>query len=145
TPKLGIVWSALPTLDLYANVAEGFRSPAAQQISPSGALGPLGTPGGIANTSISPSKVRSYDLGFTVSASDNWSVAGAVYYTQNEDEIVLTAPDTYSSVGETTRKGFELETRYRFDRQLSVYASYGRILQAEINNPLPGTGARLSV
>lgn len=145
TPKLGIVWSALPTLDLYANVAEGFRSPAAQQISPSGALGPLGTSGGVANTSISPSKVRSYDLGFTASASDNWSVAGAVYYTQNEDEIVLTAPDTYSSVGETTRKGFELETRYRFDRQLSVYASYGRIFQAEINNPLPGTGARLSV
>lgn len=145
TPKLGFVWSALPTLDVYANVAQGFRSPAAQQISPSGTLGPLGAPGGVANTSIAPSKVRSYDLGFTASPSENWAIAGAVYYTENEDEIVLTAPDTYSSVGETTRKGFELEARYRFDPGFSVYASYGRIIEAEIKNPLPGTGARLSV
>ncbi|WP_255176148.1 TonB-dependent receptor [Bordetella genomosp. 5] len=145
TPKLGVVWSALPTLDLYANVAEGFRSPAAQQISPSGTLGPLGARGGAANTSIAPSKVRSYDLGFTASPSENLAVAGAVYYTENEDEIVLTAPDTYSSVGETTRKGFELEARWRATRGFSVYASYGRILEAEIKNPLPGTGARLSV
>ena len=145
TPKLGFVWSALPSLDIYANVAEGFRSPAAQQISPSGTLGPLGAAGGAANTSIAPSKVRSYDLGFTASPAANWAIAGAVYYTENEDEIVLTAPDTYSSVGETTRKGFELEARYRFTRGFSVYASYGRILEADIKNPLPGTGARLSV
>lgn len=145
TPKLGFVWSALPALDIYANMAEGFRSPAAQQISPSGTLGPLGAPGGVANTSIAPSKVRSYDLGFTASPSENWAIAGAVYYTENEDEIVLTAPDTYSSVGETTRKGFELEARYRFNPGFSVYASYGRIIEAEIKNPLPGTGARLSV
>ncbi|MFD4840689.1 TonB-dependent receptor [Achromobacter sp. NPDC058515] len=145
TPKLGFVWSALPILDVYANVAEGFRSPAAQQISPSGTRGPLGAPGGAANTSIAPSKVRSYDLGFTASPGENWAVAGAVYYTQNDDEIVLTAPDTYSSVGETTRKGFELEARYRFSPGFSVYANYGRIIEAEIKNPLPGTGARLSV
>lgn len=145
TPKAGIVWSVLPTLDVYANVAEGFRSPAAQQISPSGTLGPLGAPGGAANTSIAPSKVRSYDMGFTASPADNWSVAGSVYYIENDDEIVLTAPDTYSSVGETTRVGYELETRYRFSSAFSLYASYGRIMEAEIKNPLPGTGARLSV
>lgn len=145
TPKLGAVWSVLPSLDVYANVAEGFRSPAAQQISPSGTLGPLGASGGTANTSIAPSKVRSYDLGFTASPSANWALAGAVYYTENEDEIVLTAPDTFSSVGETTRKGFELDARYRFSRGFSVYANYGRIVEADIKNPLPGTGARLSV
>lgn len=145
TPKVGVVWSVLPTLDLYANVAEGFRSPAAQQISPSGALGPLGMPGGEAITSIAPSKVRSYDLGFTAAATDSWSLGGSFYYVQNEDEIVLTAPDTWSSVGETTRKGFELETRYRVNQRFSAYASYGRIIQAEIMNPLPGTGAKLSV
>lgn len=145
TPKFGLAWSPLRELDLFANVAEGFRSPAAQQISPGGSLGPLGAPGGTANTSIQPSKVRSYDVGFTVRPVPDWTLSGAAYYIQNEDEIVLTAPDTYSSVGETTRKGFELETRYRVSPALDIYASYGRILEAEIKNPLPGSGARLSV
>ena len=145
TPKFGLAWSPLRELDLFANVAEGFRSPAAQQMSPGGGLGPLGAPGGIANTSIQPSKVRSYDVGFTVRPVPDWTLSGAAYYVQNEDEIVLTAPDTYSSVGETTRKGFELETRYRVSPAFDIYASYGRILEAEIKNPLPGSGARLSV
>lgn len=89
--------------------------------------------------------MRSYDVGFTVRPVPDWTLSGAAYYVQNEDEIVLTAPDTYSSVGETTRKGFELETRYRVSPAFDIYASYGRILEAEIKNPLPGSGARLSV
>lgn len=145
TPKLGIAWTALPTLDLFANVAEGFRSPSAQQISPSGALGPLGAPGGFANTHISPSKVRSWDLGFTALPLASLSLAGTAYYIENEDEIMLTAPDTYSSMGETTRKGFELEARYAASEAFSAYASYGRITEARLRNPAAGTGPLLAV
>ncbi len=144
TPKLGLVWSVMPTLDLYTNVAEGFRSPAAQQISPGGALGPLGAAGGTTNTNIGASKVRSYDAGFTAGVID-WTLAGAFFYTENEDEVVMTAPDTFDSVGETTRRGYEIEARGALIPQLTAYLSYTRILQAEIDNPLPGTGALLSV
>lgn len=144
TPKIGAVWSVAPKLDLFANVAQGFRSPAAEQISGSGSTGPLGAVGGVISR-VSPTKVRSYDLGFTAVPVEGWTTSGAVYYTLNEDEIVVQPDGSYKSVGETTRKGFELETRYQFSAALSVYASYGRIMEAKANNPAPNAGAKLSV
>jgi outer membrane receptor protein involved in Fe transport len=144
TPKLGAVWRITPTLDVFANLAEGFRSPAAEQISSSGATGPLGAAGGTV-FDVAPSKVKSRDLGFSFSPSPDWTTSGAVYHTLNQDEIVAQADGSYKSVGETTRKGFELETRLRFGPRWSAYGSYGRIIEARVNNPLPNTGARLSV
>lgn len=144
TPKIGAAWSVSPRLDLFANVAQGFRSPAAEQISGSGSTGPLGAAGGLISQ-VSPTKVRSYDMGFTAAPADGWTASGAVYYTLNEDEIVLQSDGSYKSVGETTRKGFELETRYDLSPAISVYASYGRILEAKANNPAPTAGAKLSV
>lgn len=144
TPKLGAAWTVLPGLDLFANVAQGFRSPAAEQISSSGAPGPLGAPGGTVYD-VSPSKVKSYDVGFTATPARNLTVTAAAYYTLNEDEIVGQADGSFRSVGDTTRKGYEVEARWRPVRPVSLYASYGHIIQAEANNPLPNTGARLSV
>ncbi|WP_253700429.1 TonB-dependent receptor [Cupriavidus pauculus] len=74
TPKVGAVWSVLPRLDLFANVAQGFRSPAAEQISSSGSTGPLGAPGGTIYD-VSPSKVKSYDVGFTATPAENLTIA----------------------------------------------------------------------
>ncbi|MNR79902.1 Colicin I receptor precursor [compost metagenome] len=145
TPKYGVLWSITPTLDLFANVAQGFRSPAAEQISSSGSTGPLGATGSIINSSIAPTKVKSYDLGLNASPLKDLFVSGALYYTINEDEIVQTSPDVYRTVGDTTRKGFELETRYKLNSAASVYASYGRIITAKINNPVAGTAPYLSV
>lgn len=144
TPKLGAVWRVAPTLDLFANVAEGFRSPAAEQISGSGATGPLGAAGGMVY-GVQPSKVRSHDVGFTTTPAPNWTASGAFYRTLNEDEIVVQPDGSFRSVGNTARKGFELESRLRLGPSWSVYGSYGRILEARIANPLPNTGARLSV
>lgn len=145
TPKLGVVWHATEALELFANAAEGFRSPYAEQISPAGTLGPLGSPGGKLNTDISASKVRSYDLGFTASPRPGWTLSGTAYQITNQDEIVMISADTYASVGETTRRGFEVETRMTLTSALSAYANYARITEARIRNPLPNTGALLSV
>ncbi|MGY8524568.1 TonB-dependent receptor [Paracidovorax citrulli] len=144
TPKFGAVWSVSPRLDLFANAAQGFRSPAAEQISGSGPTGPLGNPGG-SIYDVSPSKVRSHDIGFTATPVQGWSVSGVVYHILNEDEIISQPDGSWRSAGETTRKGYELETRWQATRALSLYASYARILEARANNPLPNTGARLSV
>lgn len=145
TPKLGVVWSASPTLDVFANVAQGFRSPAAQQISPSGSAGPLGAAGGAINDQVSPSKVESYDAGIIVSPLSGWTATTTYFYTLNEDEIVQTAPNVYSSVGDTTREGFELETRAQLTERLAAYASYTRLLQADIDDAAPGTAYLVSV
>lgn len=144
TPKLGVSWTALPSMELFANVAQGLRSPAAEQISTSGATGPLGAAGGLVNQ-LAPSKVRSYDLGFTSAPSAGWTASGAVYYIQNDDEIVGQADGSFKSVGDTTRKGFEVETRWHVDAASSVYASLGRIVEARVNNPAANAGAKLSV
>jgi hypothetical protein len=120
------------------------RSPAAEQISSSGSTGILGASGGVVSQ-VAPSKVRSYDLGFTSSPVDGWSVSGAGYYILNSDEIVSQADGSFKSVGDTTRKGVELETRWRATPSTSLYASIGRILEARVNNPAPNSGAKLSV
>jgi len=145
TPKYGAVWQALPDVEVFFNVAQGFRSPAAEQISASGSLGPLGAAGGKVNAGIDPSKVTSHDLGFTARPADGWTVTGAVYAIRNDDEIVNTAPDVYVASGQTTRRGIELDLRYQLRRDVNAYLSYGRILRAELDNPTPGTGALLSV
>ena len=144
TPKLGASWSVMPQLELFANVAEGMRSPSAEQISSSGSTGPLGARGGVISQ-VAPSKVRSYDLGFTSAPAPGWTVSGAAYYILNSDEIVGQADGSFKSVGDTTRKGVELETRWRATPATSVYASIGKILQAQVNNPAANAGAKLSI
>lgn len=145
TPKLGASWQLLPQFDMFMNVAEGFRSPAAEQISSSGSLGRLGATGGRINTSIEPSKVRSHDLGFHHRAGRAWTLSGTFYYVQNDDEIINTAPDVFVASGQTTRKGVEIDARWQPGREFGAYLSYGRILRARLDNPAPGAGARLSV
>lgn len=144
TPKLGASWSVLPALELFANVAQGMRSPAAEQISSSGATGPLGASGGVISP-VAPSKVRSYDLGFTTAPLAGWTASGTAYYIQNDDEITGQPDGSFKSVGDTTRQGVELETRWQIAASTSVYASLGRILEAKVNNPAVNTGAKLSV
>ena len=145
TPKYGAIWNVLPTVELYANIAQGFRSPAAEQISTSGSLGPLGALGGRSNPGIDPSRVRSHDLGFKAAPLDGLSVSGAFYYIQNDDEIINTAPDVFVASGQTTRRGLELDLHYQLSSALNTYLSYGRILRAQLDNPAPGAGPRLSV
>lgn len=145
TPKYGAIWNVAPDLELYANIAQGFRSPAAEQISTSGSLGPLGAAGGRINAGIDPSRVRSHDVGFNARPLDGLSVSGAFYTIQNDDEIVNTAPDVFVASGQTTRRGVELDLRYQFSSAFNTYLNYGRILRARLDNPAPGAGARLSV
>lgn len=145
TPKYGAIWNALPDVEVFANIAQGFRSPAAEQISSSGSLGPLGAAGGRINSDIEASKVRSHDLGFNARAGAHWTMSGAIYYITNDDEIVTTAPDVYVASGHTTRRGFEFDVHWQASRALGAYLSYGRILRAQLDNPAPGAGALLSV
>jgi outer membrane receptor protein involved in Fe transport len=145
TPKLGAVWSISPALDVFANVAQGFRSPAAQQITPSGSASPLNASGGAINDQVSPSKVESYDAGFVVAPIEGWTATATYFYTLNEDEIVQTGPNVFASVGDTTREGFELETRAQLLDWFATYASYTRLFQADIDDAAPGAANKVSV
>jgi len=146
TPKLGLVWTPIDQLELFTNFAEGFRSPAAEYISSgSGSALPLSETGGRINGDVRPSKVKSYDIGFTVRPSERLSNTTEFYYIENDSETVQTLPGIYEQVGDTTRRGAETSFNYPLSSTVSTYASYGRIIDAVINNPPAGTGARLVV
>lgn len=146
TPKFGLAWTPVNQLELFTNVAQGFRSPAAEYISSgsSSAL-PLRDTGGQINGSVRPSKVKSYDIGFTLRPSDRLSTTTEFYYIQNDSETVQTSPGVYEQVGDTVRRGVETSFNYQATSTVSTYASYGRIIDAEVTNPTPGIGARLVV
>lgn len=146
TPKFGLVWTPIEPLELFTNVAQGFRSPAAEYISSGSASAlPPSQNGGQVNSGVRPSKVKSYDIGFTVRPTERFSNTTEFYYIENDSETVQTSPGVYEQVGDTTRRGAETSFNYHATRTLSAYASYGRIIDAVINNPAPGTGARLVV
>lgn len=146
TPKLGLVWTPIEQLELFTNAAQGFRSPAAEYISSgsSSALEPSDT-GGRINGSVRPSKVTSYDIGFTVRPTDSFSNTTEFYYIKNDSETLQTSPGIFEQVSDTTRRGVETSINYQATSTVSTYASYGRILDAVIDNPAPGTGDRLVV
>ncbi len=146
TPKLGLAWTPVDQLELFTNFAEGFRSPAAEYISSgSGSALPLSETGGRINGDVRPSKVKSYDIGFTLRPSQRLSSTTEFYYIENDSETVQTSPGLYEQVGDTTRRGAETSVNYQLSATVSTYASYGRIIDAVINNPPAGTGARLVV
>jgi outer membrane receptor protein involved in Fe transport len=144
-PKLGLVWSAHKRLDFFANAGEGFRSPDQSEISPSGAIGALGAGTTVANATLVPSKVRSYDWGFESLLCRRWSFNAAGFYTLNKDEISQTASYVFSSIGNTTRIGWESEIRYAHSDAWMFYANYTQINRARINSAAAGAADALSV
>ena len=145
TPRAGIVWTPIPALDVYANVGEGFRSPNQTEISPSGNLGPLGASGGTAYPDLKPPTVTSKDVGFKAFITDRWQMGAARYHTLNQSEIAQVSPGVFASIGNTIRDGWEADTWFTATNALSLYASYGRIMQARILSAAPGTADRVSV
>lgn len=145
TPRLGVVWAMTPFLDLFANRGTGYRSPQFAELSTSGALGPLGQAGGKSYPDLAPPTATSHDIGVALHVNTRLSGGIAAYDTINDNEIVQTDPGVYAAVGETARRGWEADIRYALTEQLALYASYGRILKARIENAQPGTASALSV
>ncbi|MDF2641386.1 MAG: outer rane receptor, TonB dependent [Pseudomonas sp.] len=146
TPKLGLVWSPVEQVELFTNAAQGFRSPAAEYIS-GGSTSPLplSDTGGRINSGVRPSKVTSYDVGLTIRPTERFSSTTEFYYIQNDSETLQTSPGVFEQVSDTTRKGVETSFNYQATSTISAYASYGRIIDAVIDNAAPGTGDRLVV
>lgn len=146
TPKLGLAWTPVRQLEIFTNAAQGFRSPAAEYISAGSTSAlPLSETGGRINGSVRPSKVTSYDVGFTFRPTERFSSTTEFYYIQNDSETLQTSPGIFEQVSDTTRKGVETSFNYQATSTVSAYASYGRIIDAVIDNASQGIGDRLVV
>ena len=136
TPRLGVVWSATPGLALYANQGEGFRTPAATELSPTSRLGGLGQIGGSANSRLGMSTVRSRDVGFDWTPDVIWSIAGNYYITRNRGEIASGADGRFAAIGDTTRQGWQASIQMHPSSSVTLYSSLGRIITARVDHPI---------
>lgn len=143
SPRLGIVWQALPLLQPYAQLAQGFRSPTPWQIN-GGVSNPTANPPyrSIGNPDLDPERSTSFELGLRGREGPlRWGVA--LFKSRYRDFIVsnvdvtstTTVPldpgmaantRTFQSVNATRAEisGFELHGEWAFGPGWSVEVRY---------------------
>ncbi len=133
SPKFGLVYSATPWLDLYANSAKGFRSAGADELSRQRGRGPVSgrtPPAPIGFQDLDPFELETVDLGFVLQPLPGLSINANYYQTDTEGEIRLVMLDgieEFRNVGDTRRDGFELSADYFVPENLSLYASFATV------------------
>jgi iron complex outermembrane receptor protein len=98
TPRLGVVYKAGALVHLYGNIATGFQTPQASEIS--------------VNPSLKPLMAYNYEAGMRVRSPRGHSLDLSVFQIDVNDEIVQVAlplGDTwYTNAGKTQKRGLEV-------------------------------------
>jgi outer membrane receptor protein involved in Fe transport len=131
SPKGGIVISPLQTLDIFANKGTGFRQPAIEEISPSDATQ---TP----NFNLSPSKIRSWDVGFNQRLEDNRIRLAFDYYESRLDREIVVVNDQPVNIDNTERNGFETSAAFDVTKRLTVTTAYAWVKARDLTPDLNG-------
>lgn len=140
SPKIGVVYTPVAMLDLFANTGMGFRSPAATELAPDRA-------GAVFNNDLKVAKLRSSDLGATVRPGGGITFTGSVFTTRTESELRRdpTNPLNVINVGETQRDGYELVLQWAATPRLAFTASHTDV-RTRIRNPAtPGEDKVITV
>jgi iron complex outermembrane receptor protein len=108
TPVAGVVFKALPILNLYASYGRGFQTPLGSEL----AYRPDGESG--INFDLRPARSVNVELGAKLQMQANFSGEAAVFETNTQNEIVvdtnLGGRSTYQNSGRTKRRGAEAGT-----------------------------------
>lgn len=134
TPRAGVAWTPIPQLELYANMGEGFRAPAAAEITPGGSSTLL-------NLGLKAPKYKNKEVGFSSQLGSRVRLSGNWFEIKNENEIRTVAggkPGEYESIGRTNRRGWETDIRYDISDDWSIYASYSNTITRKKNPNPPG-------
>ncbi|MCW5626735.1 MAG: TonB-dependent receptor, partial [Burkholderiales bacterium] len=138
TPRLGVVYTVVPSFTLFANHGEGFRAVSAPELSaPGSALLPLGSAGGAATPgALKAPKVKSRDLGFNASLGRAWKVNAAVYQSTNAQEIREdpVGSGNFVAIGDTDRDGFEMDVQFVPTDRWRFYGNFSHV-KARVKNP----------
>ncbi|MGO4326030.1 TonB-dependent receptor family protein [Cupriavidus sp. 2TAF22] len=104
SPVLGVVWQALDSVNVYANLGRGFETPTLTEV----AYGPNGAG---TNLGLSPSTSRQGEIGVKWQGT-NQRVEAALFGAASHDEIVPLSNDNgrsvFQNVNGVRRRGFEL-------------------------------------
>lgn len=121
-PVIGAVYKATPTLNLYANVGQGFETPTLVEITytdPNTLAGP--------NFSIKPSTSTNIEAGTKYMISENSALNVAVFNISTNNEIVVnqqkSTTASYTNAGKTERNGAEVSFQMQLPMNFSFYTS----------------------
>ncbi|QAZ38610.1 hypothetical protein C1M51_03755 [Methylibium sp. Pch-M] len=140
SPKIGVVFSPAPWLEIFANTGTGFRSPAATELSPNRA-------GAAFNRDLDPAKLRSSDLGTTLRLPAGLTLSAGLFTTKTERELRRDPanPVNIINIGGTKRDGYEMSVDWIVTDHLSFNASHTSV-DTRIESPAtPGADRVITV
>jgi len=123
SPKIGMTYDALPSLNLYASYAQGFVIPTTSQLLTSS----------WANIDLDPEKANNFEVGLRSSFLDKkLNLDAALFFMEIKDKIISQElggwSKKYVNAGKTSQKGLELTVVYApIDwLKFTLAYSYGR-------------------
>lgn len=128
SPKIGFVITPSQNFNIFGNVGCGFRSPANLEMSPYRA-------NTIPNFGLEPALVQTYDIGCNATVFGNLYLAADYYHTNMQREI-RTVNNNPVVIGDTVRKGYELEAKYFPSEHLEIFGNYAWV-EATVIDPNP--------
>ncbi|MFQ5839678.1 MAG: TonB-dependent receptor [Candidatus Methylomirabilales bacterium] len=121
-PKVGLTYSPVPPLTLYASYSEGFRTPTVDELF---AFAPFSS-----NPDLKPVKSETYEVGARARYRDWLEGTVALFLTDARDDIffVVTDPSTGGGINEnaqrTRRRGLEVTVKARMSSLVDGFLTY---------------------
>jgi len=124
-PRLALVWQATDNLTTKLLYGEAFRAPVFSEVY-------IYSPLLIGNSNLKPERIRTWELAFNYYMRQNLYL-GANFYTYRirdgiqtyyDPEAQIKQEPTILNAGSYKGHGFELETRWKLNAQMSLIANY---------------------
>lgn len=134
-PSLGLKYQIDQAQSVFFNAAKNFKAPGNFSyfglLSGGSFVNGVYTGGTVRNVPVDKETSWNFDLGYRYSA-DRWTFSSSVFYVDYKNRIASQYnPDTGGrtdfNVGDSTSKGFELESGYALTRNLMLYGSLSYI------------------
>lgn len=127
-PRANLLWRATDSLNFYATVSQGRRSPVVQLNAAAG---------GVANVNnVAAEIVDNFEAGFKFSRGGINASLGAFLMKYSNFQVALVRPGLPNltvSAGTATNQGVEAEFGWRLSRQLNIFAS-GAFIDAQVDD-----------
>jgi outer membrane receptor protein involved in Fe transport len=127
-PRANLLWRATDSLNLYATVSQGRRSPVVQLNAGAG---------GVANiNNVAAEIVDNYEVGFKFSQGGINATLGAFLMKYNNFQVSIVRPglpNLTTGAGTATNQGLEAEFGWQLSPQLNVFAS-GAYIDARVDD-----------
>ena len=132
TPVAGVMFSASPSVHLYANYGKGFETPTFSELGYRNDGGP-----GLA-FNLQPVHTRSSEVGVKLRPSDSTRAEFTVFRADSRDELAvatnLGGRTTYQNIDRSRRQGFEASLSSQLADRLKLNLAYTRV-QATFRSP----------